>query len=258
MGGIADGYPEQSDGLRCPTCGRTFSQKAGERHIPQCKNIINKPKVLMKGSGAPSYTSPESNKYKPKGSFGSTSTGSRDSYGSEGLTKYSPRMAVEGFCSGRPSMMSGRTGSFTSKTSGEAYLASGRSTTTTAVVRAGSSGMNGATMHSNSSSRPNSGGLSRTVSGSTGATAAGFGPSGRFSQPLASTGVRTGAASSLRSTMGGSSSMAVSRSSQPSPRVYNTGAAAASATGRGTGSGQSGYQLSHSNTTSRDNPLSRY
>lgn len=44
------------DSLYCPTCGRTFSQKAGERHIPQCKNIINKPKVLLSRSGLPSYS----------------------------------------------------------------------------------------------------------------------------------------------------------------------------------------------------------
>ena len=37
--------------IPCPHCGRTFNQKAGERHIPQCKNIRAKPKSLKKGAG---------------------------------------------------------------------------------------------------------------------------------------------------------------------------------------------------------------
>ena len=37
--------------MQCPTCGRSFSQKAGERHIPQCKDIKAKPSRLSKGSG---------------------------------------------------------------------------------------------------------------------------------------------------------------------------------------------------------------
>lgn len=37
--------------LECPTCGRRFNQKAGERHIPQCKDIKAKPSRLSKGSG---------------------------------------------------------------------------------------------------------------------------------------------------------------------------------------------------------------
>lgn len=37
--------------IPCPHCGRRFSQKAGERHIPQCTNIKAKPKSLSKGSG---------------------------------------------------------------------------------------------------------------------------------------------------------------------------------------------------------------
>ncbi len=47
-----------ADYLTCPTCGRRFNQSAGERHIPQCKNIINKPSRLNKGSGkvATSYS----------------------------------------------------------------------------------------------------------------------------------------------------------------------------------------------------------
>jgi hypothetical protein len=41
--------------IQCPSCGRSFSQQAGERHIPQCKNIINKPKALTRGSGGLAY-----------------------------------------------------------------------------------------------------------------------------------------------------------------------------------------------------------
>lgn len=52
---------EQAMGyIRCSTCGRSFNQKAGERHIPQCKNIINKPTALRGHSGAPAYSLNES------------------------------------------------------------------------------------------------------------------------------------------------------------------------------------------------------
>lgn len=37
--------------VQCPTCGRSFSEKAGERHIPKCKDIRAKPSFLAKGSG---------------------------------------------------------------------------------------------------------------------------------------------------------------------------------------------------------------
>mmetsp|Transcript_7601 Transcript_7601/g.12798 ORF Transcript_7601/g.12798 Transcript_7601/m.12798 type:complete len:774 (-) Transcript_7601:285-2606(-) len=35
----------------CPNCGRTFNEKAAERHIPQCKNIKAKPSSLKRGTG---------------------------------------------------------------------------------------------------------------------------------------------------------------------------------------------------------------
>lgn len=35
----------------CPNCGRTFNERAAERHIPQCKNIKAQPKSLMRGTG---------------------------------------------------------------------------------------------------------------------------------------------------------------------------------------------------------------
>jgi len=37
--------------IPCPHCGRRFSEKAGERHIPQCKNIKAQPSRLSKGGG---------------------------------------------------------------------------------------------------------------------------------------------------------------------------------------------------------------
>ena len=37
--------------IPCPHCGRSFNQKAGERHIPQCQNIRAKPSSLKKGAG---------------------------------------------------------------------------------------------------------------------------------------------------------------------------------------------------------------
>ena len=40
-----------ADFVQCPTCGRHFNQTAGERHIPQCKNIRAKPTMLKRGGG---------------------------------------------------------------------------------------------------------------------------------------------------------------------------------------------------------------
>ena len=56
---IAEGKPLPPPGpatinpdyVQCPNCLRNFSQKAGERHIPQCKNIKAKPSSLKKGAG---------------------------------------------------------------------------------------------------------------------------------------------------------------------------------------------------------------
>lgn len=38
----------------CPHCNRRFSDKAAERHIPQCQNIKAKPNSLKRGSGVTS------------------------------------------------------------------------------------------------------------------------------------------------------------------------------------------------------------
>ena len=35
----------------CPHCGRRYSSKAADRHIPQCANIIAKPSSLKRGAG---------------------------------------------------------------------------------------------------------------------------------------------------------------------------------------------------------------
>lgn len=40
-----------ADYVTCPTCGRRFNQNAGARHIPKCKDIVNKPSFLSRGSG---------------------------------------------------------------------------------------------------------------------------------------------------------------------------------------------------------------
>ena len=37
--------------IPCPHCNRRFNEKAAERHIPQCQNIIAKPSKLKRGSG---------------------------------------------------------------------------------------------------------------------------------------------------------------------------------------------------------------
>ena len=35
----------------CPHCGRTFNEKAADRHIPQCQNIKARPMALKRGAG---------------------------------------------------------------------------------------------------------------------------------------------------------------------------------------------------------------
>jgi rubrerythrin len=55
--------PDQHAGfIRCPTCGRTFNEKAAERHIPKCASIKNKPKMLMRGSGRSATTAAKGKK----------------------------------------------------------------------------------------------------------------------------------------------------------------------------------------------------
>jgi len=44
---IAERSIKYAQQVQCPTCLRSYSKKAGERHIPQCKNIINKPQILI-------------------------------------------------------------------------------------------------------------------------------------------------------------------------------------------------------------------
>lgn len=39
------------DMIECANCLRSFNKKAGERHIPLCKSIMNKPSRLVRGSG---------------------------------------------------------------------------------------------------------------------------------------------------------------------------------------------------------------
>lgn len=39
------------DRVPCPHCGRKFNAEVAERHIPRCKNIINKPKTIRRGQG---------------------------------------------------------------------------------------------------------------------------------------------------------------------------------------------------------------
>lgn len=37
--------------IPCPHCGRRFNEKAADRHIPQCQNILAKPTSLKRGAG---------------------------------------------------------------------------------------------------------------------------------------------------------------------------------------------------------------
>ena len=45
-----------SDYIFCPSCNRSFNEQAAARHIPQCKNIINKPKRLVAHTGRLTHT----------------------------------------------------------------------------------------------------------------------------------------------------------------------------------------------------------
>ena len=84
-GGGGSGAYQESGALQCPTCGRTFSQKAGERHIPQCKNIIAKPSRLNRNSGAPSYSTMSAESTgRQLGTFGSVGARMTPSSGSMG------------------------------------------------------------------------------------------------------------------------------------------------------------------------------
>jgi hypothetical protein len=57
---IAEGKPLPPPGpatinpdyVQCPNCLRSFNQKAGERHMPLCKDIKAKPSSLKKGAGS--------------------------------------------------------------------------------------------------------------------------------------------------------------------------------------------------------------
>lgn len=49
-------YDPASDYKQCPYCSRKFSEQVAERHIPNCKNIINKPKPPPRPIGKSSTT----------------------------------------------------------------------------------------------------------------------------------------------------------------------------------------------------------
>ena len=48
--------------IPCPHCGRRFSQKAGERHIPTCQQIKARPSTLKAHSGSAGPTATPNNK----------------------------------------------------------------------------------------------------------------------------------------------------------------------------------------------------
>eukprot|EP00605_Chrysophyceae_sp_TOSAG23-4_P000580 GSChrysophyteH1.ASY1.ANO1.657.1 assembled CDS len=53
--------------VQCPTCGRSFNQKAADRHIPLCSNIKAKPKALKAGSGSAAVSAAGSYKTRKRG-----------------------------------------------------------------------------------------------------------------------------------------------------------------------------------------------
>jgi hypothetical protein len=40
--------PPQDMRVECPHCYRRFAEQVAERHIPRCKNIVNKPKPMVR------------------------------------------------------------------------------------------------------------------------------------------------------------------------------------------------------------------
>mmetsp|Transcript_13732 Transcript_13732/g.14295 ORF Transcript_13732/g.14295 Transcript_13732/m.14295 type:complete len:107 (+) Transcript_13732:2095-2415(+) len=50
--------------IQCPTCGRRFNETAGARHIPKCRDILNKPSRLKAHSGQQATTSTLTSKYR--------------------------------------------------------------------------------------------------------------------------------------------------------------------------------------------------
>jgi len=50
-GGGGGGPPAVPSGyVNCPHCNRNFNETAGARHIPKCKDTVNKPKRQMANS----------------------------------------------------------------------------------------------------------------------------------------------------------------------------------------------------------------
>jgi len=82
--------PVYSSYIQCPTCNRSFNQKAGERHIPLCKNIIHKPSRLISHSGhvASSLAIPTSPE---KPSVAKLNTMSKPSLGDRQVSRLTPR-----------------------------------------------------------------------------------------------------------------------------------------------------------------------
>ena len=46
-----DQIESQDDRVLCDHCGRRFGALAAERHIPKCRSILAKPKMLVRGGG---------------------------------------------------------------------------------------------------------------------------------------------------------------------------------------------------------------
>lgn len=268
MSGYGDGgygntsgdYDDPPDGLRCPTCGRTFNQKAGERHIPQCKNIINKPSRLTKGSGAPSYsTSSPEGKGPGGGTFGSGVRVLGNSVGGAGAATGSKQVGRLDFDS--------ETTSVNVRSSGAPNRGGGGGGVSVPVRSGGLSNTVGRVP--GSSSRPGSAGLPR---GNT-TTSDRFAQSAVVSNNNA---ISTRGGIPLRystTSASGATAVVTSASARPSPRVSDARAARGSfsgglgssgarigegggrAAGGGGGASSGSYRISQSNATSSDNPI---
>jgi len=119
---------ENPDYVPCPHCGRRFNQQAAERHIPACKNTINKPKPLsaIRGHGASPSKPP------PMGSMAAQRQRMNASGGAVAAMRPNTSHGASGGF--------GSNGATTSSYHGDAYSSSGSSHSSSRPTTSGSGG----------------------------------------------------------------------------------------------------------------------
>jgi hypothetical protein len=105
--------------IQCQFCGRSFNQKAAERHIPKCQFIVNKPSRLSGHSGAPSYstnsvaglggTNSSSARRMSSGSRGFGESTRESAYNNSVISRWTERSNDGAYTSNEQQMMSSKT-----------------------------------------------------------------------------------------------------------------------------------------------------